>query len=172
MEDVEELQFHPVECYSTKVDGASKSSSGKANMFYLKSDSPEVELPHEVHFPSIPLTPARSQKKAPDQSAGFQSHPHRNGFVSQSQDFEMRTDLSANMILSEILKAMKSLKVREANNVGHNRLMCHWKGVRLTISVSKDSHSNLCRLSFQWQSGGDRDVYFAICDQIIAKLTL
>lgn len=173
VEDVEELQFHPVECYSTKADGiASKSSSGKPNIFFLKCDSPETESPQDITLPSIAPTPAKSQKKAAEKSSGLQSYLHRNGVIPQSHDFEMKTDLSANVILGEILKAMKSLNVREASSIGHNRLTCVWKGVRLTISVSKDSYSKLCRLSFQWQSEVDQDMYLSIRDQIIAKIVL
>ena len=174
VEDLEELEFHPVTTYTTRgVGKSSKSSNGQPGTFYLKGDSPEEHSQQEIRFPTIPQTPSKRTRKASDQSDFHQAHsPHRNGFLSQSGDFEMRTDLSASKILGEILKAVKSLKVREVNNIGNNRLMCLWRGVRLVISVCKDDRLNVCRLSIQWQSGGDVESYTAICQKIIAKIKL
>lgn len=45
-------------------------------------------------------------------------------------------------------------------------------GVRFQVTASKDDRYGVCRLQFQWLSGGDLRTYKSLCEQIFKQMQL
>ena len=99
-------------------------------------------------------------------------HHHMNGYLPQYGDFEMKTDLGTDAIISEIVRVSHNLKMRESELAGKDTVICMWKGVRFSVTVAKDSRNGVCHLNFQWLSGGNHQSYTDLCEQMLTKITL
>ena len=158
----EELQFHHAPTYTVKVP------ERHAAMFDIPS--PEEDLSSEMHFPTISQRSNRTKKQTPGAQAA--PHHHINGYLPQYGDFEMRTDLGTDAIISEIVRVSHDLKMRESELSGKDTVICTWKGVRFSVTVVKDKRNSVCHLNFQWLSGGDHQSYNHLCGQMLKKMIL
>lgn len=94
----------------------------------------------------------------------------RNGFTHSEMMVEVRTELSVDEVLMEILRTARSLKIREVEKNGPSSIEYTWSGVKTRVIINKE-HCN-CKLSFQWVSGGDMISYREKCDKLSKKLRL
>lgn len=84
---------------------------------------------------------------------------------------EVRTEMSMDEVLAEILRTTHGLKIREVGKNGPSSVDLTWGGVRIRVVVNKE-HYNKYTLSFQWMAGGDVISYREKCDKLSKKLKL
>lgn len=154
----DDIVFHPV-----KTNTLTRTSPGD-KLFPLVSPDADVE----TRLPSL------SPHHLPQSRAGRRTYPEmpkrKNGYVMTNDAVEIQTDLSLDAILSELLRVTSNIKMRESEQIG-NAITCSWKGVRFKVSVSKDHH-DVCRINFQWYSGGDLNTFKELRDRLVKKLRL
>lgn len=165
LDSVEELQFHYAPSYTVRVP--------ERHGAVFDIPSPEEDLSSELHFPTISKGSNRTRKKSSGAEATpHHHHHHMNGYLPQYGDFEMKTDLGTDAIISEIVRVSHNLKMRESELAGKDTVICMWKGVRFSVTVAKDSRNGVCHLNFQWLSGGNHQSYTDLCEQMLTKITL
>ena len=163
LDDNDDLEFHDAHSYIANNKHTHQTLM-KRNTF------PSIEVT-DAHFPTIPEQSSKTSRKTSDPRNSRRT-TGRNGFLSPAGDIEIRTDLPTVAILSEVIRVASNLKMREFDQNSLNTVTCLWKGVRFLITVIKERIGNICRLNFQWLSGGDHKAYLDICDQIVKRVTL
>lgn len=84
---------------------------------------------------------------------------------------DISTEMSVDEILIEILRVAVNLKIRSTEQLASNIVKCTFKDITFTVTVIKVT-KNMCKLSFQWLSGGDHSSYLGVCDDMLSKLHL
>lgn len=84
----------------------------------------------------------------------------------------IKTDLGVDAIMSEILRVASNLKMKEFEEGARNTVICLWKKIRFSITVTKDMRNGACRLNFQWLSGGDHKSYTDICRKMMDSILI
>ena len=147
----DELVFHQVKSHTLP-------KHGNRNSVYSEISDKESEryLP-----PLYSKPPTRSSRR----NNSDQIHKRKNGYLSEAGSIEVKTDLSMEAIISEVLRVADTMKMREIEQSANNTVTCSCRGIRFQVTVSKDLH-NVCRMLFQWLSGGEHDSYKTICDHL------
>ena len=84
---------------------------------------------------------------------------------------DISSEMSVDEILIEILRVAVNLKIRSTEQSAPNTVKCTFKDITFTVTVIKETR-NMCKLSFQWLSGGDHTSYMGVCDDMLSKLHL
>lgn len=169
-DDVEELTFHEVESH-TLVISDGENHRGRQRSFSIGGGS-SATMEQEDHFPSE-LSPPQY---APHPPTHRRRRTHsdvlekRNGFLSQAITFETPTDLDTSTIAEELVQVAEELKMRDLVS-GRSVIIGVVKGVRIRIQIRKHTHG-MCRIAFQWMSGGNLKSYQDICDSFIQRTRL
>lgn len=150
------IEFHEVE--TSTFPRVSK----KKRMFSIDSSD---SISESSHLPSI--REGRSSSWSKKRSHSDTSPEKKNGYQSHKG---YRTELRVDEVLTEILRVATSLKMKEAEPVTGNRVVCTWGGVKIQISISK--HDSVCTLVLQWISGGDNASYREKCEKLLKKIKL
>ena len=154
--DQDDLVFHEV-----KSNSLPRSNHKKAA---IMSDSVESinTLPSITETPYVNPTWKRKRSISPEK---------RNGFARSEITMEIRTEMSVDEVLTEILRTSQGLKIREVVKNGPSSVECTWGGVKIRVVVIKEHYDN-CILSFQWMAGGDVISYREKCDRLSKRLKL
>lgn len=150
----EELVFHQVDSHTLPKYGKRNSA--------LYSDVTDEEL--ERHLPPLQAKPPTRASRRTHHSE-TQVPRRKNGYLTEPGFIEAKTDLSEDAIVSEVLRVAENMKMREIEQTAPNIVMCLHKGIRLQVMVHKEK-TGLCRLMYQWLSGGEHDAYKSICDSL------
>lgn len=153
----EELVFHDVR--SNTLPRPSKKPT------FSLSDSYESITSTISPLPSINETPAVQVGKRKRSIS-----PEKKNSFTCSDTVELKTELGMEEVLTEIIRAAHSLKIREVDKQGPSSVVCTWGGVIMLVVVTKE-HFN-CKLNFQWLSGGDVISYREKCDRLSRKIKL
>ena len=157
--DKDDLIFHPVE--SNTLPRSNKR-------FTLGSPAASI-TDTSSHLPSITeKNPSSSWNKRRYYSDSFQER--KNGYTTRSID--IKTELNTNEVLTEILRAAHSLKMREVEQVSGSKILCTWSGIKFQLSISTNKDYSNCKLMFHWISGGDLTSYKEKCDRLLKKIKL
>lgn len=162
-DNMDDIQFHQVASYTTTV--SPKHAPVKQAMVQLHSPEEEEGL----HFPTISN---RVRKRSPEGEVHKAPHHRTNGFLHHHGEHMVKTDLGVDAIISEILRAASDLKMREFEERARNTIICLWKKIRFSITVTKDMRNGACRLNFQWLSGGDHKSYTDICRKMMDSILI
>ena len=162
----DELVFHEVHDVrsSTLPHPGYKS---KKKLFSIGQDSVESMADHP-YLPSISEDHRSGGSRRSHSVSALQEK--RNGYNPQTKTVEVKTDRGLNEILSEILRVVYSLKLKDVEKVGSS-VMFSWSGMKFQVSASR-VHGTSCSLTYQWLSGGDLQTYRERCDKLTKKLKL
>lgn len=153
----DDLVFHDV--WSNSLPRTSKKK-----IFTIGQDSTDANS--HSHLPSISEATSATRKRAYTDILP----ERRNGSSPQIKVVEIKTELGVNEVLTEIIRAAHSLKMRDIEQIGSS-VMFMWNGTKFQVSFSRN-HSSNCRLTYQWLSGGDLQTYKGKCDKLSRKLRL
>lgn len=152
--DMNELVFHPVKSNTLPRPPKNKFTVGSPT---------ESIVDTSAHLPSIVESTAPRRRT-------YSESTTKNGYVSQTGTYEVKTYLAVTEVLAEITRVAHSLTMREVEQIDHNTVSMLWSGMKIEVSVSKEFHHS--RISFRWISGGNLASYKEKCDKIIEKIKL
>lgn len=165
--DCEGLEFHEVRSSTLPRSSSRKKSSS------IVVDSAE-SIPDSVngaHLPAITeRQPIPSWHRQRNSSEPPQPRARKNGYLTGSQAAdEIRTELGVEEVLTEVLRAARSLKIREVEKTSVFGVSCVWAGIKIEVTVDKMKLSS-CKLYYRWISGGDLSSYQEKCDRLSKKI--
>ena len=162
-DDYEGLEFHEVKSNTLPRSSSRKKSSSKIG------DSAE-SIPDSVNNSYLPAITEREPIPSWHRQRNGSSRQRKNGYLTRSQTSEeIRTELGVEEILSEILRAARSLKIRDVEKTSVCSMSCLWAGIKIEVIVDKMKFSS-CKLYYKWISGGDLSSYQEKCDKLSKKI--
>lgn len=165
-DDCEGLEFHEVRSSTLPRSSSRKKSAS------IMGDSTE-SIPDSVNNSYLPAIterePIPSWYRQRNLSEGL-SQQRKNDYLTRSHATEeIRTELGVEEVLSEILRAARSLKIREVEKTSVSSVLCLWAGIKILVTVDKVKLSS-CKLYYKWISGGDLNSYQEKCDKLSKKI--
>lgn len=165
--DPDELDF-----YSAESNTLPRASTTKKKRLFSLGDSSD-SITDSSHLPSITEREHHSSwSKKRASSNPTQLEKTKNDHLP-ARTLDFRTNLGVEEVVTEILRAAHSLKMREAvSGQSGAYVTCTWNGVKFQVCVSVSREHSTCKLTFQWISGGDAHSYEEKCEQLSKKLKL
>lgn len=165
---IDDLEFHRVRAHTLPRQNRKANLAGSSESIAENSGTIAAYLPAITEMSST-LPSSWNRKRHRSET----SPEKRNGYTprSSSETVEVRTELSMEEVVTEILRAAHGLKAKEVDKVGAASVMCTWGGLKMLVVVIKDRSAGFYKLNFQCLSG-DVNSCREKCDKLSKKLKL
>ena len=88
-----------------------------------------------------------------------------------SGDFHLKTDLPTFAVVGELLRVADIMRMNSAESRNETTICCKHKHTQFEVSVTKSSE-NVCRLHFEWLSGGSHRSFQEICEEVVQRVII
>lgn len=144
------------------------------NKVFTIGGSPEPDSLTELsHLPAIMERTQPAHNGAGRKKWKSDGAEKRNGFVSSTshiRTLDVRTELGANEMLTEIIRAAHSLKLKEVEPMASGVICTCSNLTKFSVSFVRE-HPTLCTLNFHWISG-DLQTYKEKSEKLSRKIKL
>ena len=173
----EEVEFHDIS------DTSPTSPTGQVS-FYIESPTPTSGPPtptqlshpptnHVTQLPPLlnpPLPAISTPKNSGNSRKRGSSLKRRNGVVvPPSGDLTLKTELSINSIIGELLRVAQGMRMKTAEPLSGTKVHFEHKSVSFDVSIRKKSITS-CIIHFEWLSGGSLKQFNEVCSSIISNI--
>ena len=165
----EEVEFHDVS------DTSPTSPTGRVS-FYIESPTPTsgpptpttpTQLPHPLNSPLPAISTPKNSGNSRKRGSSFK---RRNGVViPPSGDFTLKTDLSINSIIGELLRVAQNMRMKTAEPSSGTKVHFEHKSLSFDVSIRKKSITS-CIIHFEWLSGGSLKQFNEVCSSIVSNI--
>ena len=119
---------------------------------------------------NLPLPAISTPKNSGNSRKRGSSLKRRNGVViPPSGDLTLKTDLSINSIIGELLRVAQNMKMKTAEPSSGTKVHFEHKSLSFDVSIRKKSITS-CIIHFEWLSGGSLKQFNEVCSSIVSNI--